>query len=82
MDQIENRISKRPIIKENLNLDNLDMSIRLINFLQTAFEIKSLDEISQKTESEIQQSPYCSKKHLKELKEIMASKNIHFKPEE
>jgi hypothetical protein len=74
---------KRPQKQETYLLEDLDISTRLYQFLKNYLNIKSLDELTQKTETEV--SLLCGiehKSYLKELKSILNDKNLSFKEEE
>lgn len=68
---------------ESYLLENLDISTRLYNFLKNFLNIKSLEDLTQKTETEIslligeERNSY-----MKELKSILNDKNLSFKKEE
>jgi hypothetical protein len=74
---------KRPQKQESYLLEDLEISTRLYQFLKNSLKIKSLDELTQKTETEV--SLLCGIEHrsyLKELKNILNDKNLSFKKEE
>ena len=74
---------KRPQKIESYLLENLDISTRLYNFLKNSLNIKSLEELTQKTETEV--GLLFGKEHgsfMKELRIILSDKNLSFKKEE
>jgi len=74
---------KRPQKTESYSLEDLEISARLYNFLRNSLNIKFLDELAQKTETEV--GLLCGVEHksyLKELKSILNDKNLSFKKEE
>jgi len=74
---------EKPQKQESNLLEDLDISIRLYQFLKNLVKIKSLNELTRKTESEV--SSLCEiegQSYLKELKKILSDKNLSFKIEE
>lgn len=64
--------------KESLLLNDLDISIRLYQFLKNA-GIKSLEELTEKSESDLIQIKEIDQISLKELKSILKEKGLSLK---
>lgn len=66
--------------KENFTIEDLDLSVRSYNCLKRA-GIQDVNELVQRTESEMMKLRNLGKKSLKEVKDKMAEKGYHFKDE-
>ena len=60
--------------EKSILLKDLDISVRLYNFLISNFEIRTVEELAKKTESEIRNA-----KNLSEIKEILGSIGLSLK---
>jgi len=77
---MENFYKKFKIEKiKNLSIENLEISTVLFVFLKNIIGIKTLDELSEKTEKEIAETHGCNPHLMKELKLIMSENGIFFK---
>jgi DNA-directed RNA polymerase subunit alpha len=63
---------------ENLSIEDLDLSVRSYNCLKRA-GIANVLELTQKTESEMMKVRNLGKKSLKEVKDKLEAKGLHFK---
>lgn len=74
---------KKPQKQDIYLLEDLDISTRLYQFLKNSIRIKSLDDLIQKTETEVSVLFGVEhKSYLNELKKILSYKNLSFKKEE
>lgn len=65
---------------ENLSIEDLDLSVRSYNCLKRA-GIQDVRELTQKSELEMMKYRNLGKKSLKEVKDKLAQKGLHFKDE-
>lgn len=65
---------------ENLTIEDLDLSVRSYNCLKRA-GIQYVKELTQKSESEMMKCRNLGKKSLKEVKDKLAQRGLHFKDE-
>jgi len=77
------RYFQRKLVKEkSLLIDDLDISIRLYQFLKNHIGIVSLDELSNKTEKEIKETRGFTSPNLKELKSLLQENGLSLKIED
>lgn len=65
--------------EKSILLKDLDISVRLYNFLISNFQIRTVEELAKKTESEIRNAKNFNPKHLSEIKEILGSIGLSLK---
>jgi len=73
MEQFKNGPEKSILLKD------LDISVRLYDFLISNFQIRTVEELAKKTESEIRNAKNFNQKHLSEIKEILGSIGLSLK---
>ncbi len=73
------KVPKKP--EKPIELIDLDISVRLLNFLRANFGIRTLKELSEKTENEIRSGMSFNPKHLSEINELLISNGLSLKKE-
>lgn len=63
---------------DNVSIEELDLSVRSYNCLKRA-SIATLSDLTQKTEAEMMKVRNLGKKSLKEVKDKLAERGLHFK---